>query len=30
MLYDRAAMRAAVGRVGLSARSQKFVESWLA
>ena len=29
MLYDRAAMRAAVGRVGLSARSQKFVESWL-
>jgi hypothetical protein len=30
MLYDRAAMRAAVGRAGLSARSQKFVESWLA
>jgi hypothetical protein len=30
MLYDRAAMRAAVGRIGLSVRSQKFVESWLA
>src|SRR4051812_12770237 len=30
MLYDRAAMRAAVARAGLSPRSQKFVASWLA
>lgn len=30
MLYDRAAMRAAVARAGLGSRSQKFVESWLA
>ncbi len=30
MLYDRAAMRAAVMRAGLSPRSQKFVASWLA
>jgi hypothetical protein len=30
MLYDRAAMRAAIARAGLSPRSQKFVASWLA
>lgn len=29
MLYDRAAMRAAVRQAGLNPRSQKFVESWL-
>jgi len=30
MLFDRAAVRAAVSRAGLSPRSQKFVASWLA
>ena len=30
MLFERAAMRVAVTRAGLSPRSQKFVASWLA